>query len=99
MTAMPVQQQKDSTDSGLFSIAFAYHAASGDDLMKTTFDQALMGSHLLECFAAQELTAFPELAHVPTRRRKRDIFIPLFCTCGMPECFDAHMVECDKCKS
>ena len=32
VTAVPVQQQTGGTDCGLFSIAFSYHAAIGDDL-------------------------------------------------------------------
>ena len=32
VTQYPVQQQSGSTDCGLFSIAFAYHAAIGDNL-------------------------------------------------------------------
>ena len=31
--AIPVQQQAGGEDCGLFSIAFAYHAALGEDLM------------------------------------------------------------------
>ena len=50
VTQYPVQQQSGSTDCGLFSIAFAYHAAIGDNLRTLIFDQGRMRSHLLSCF-------------------------------------------------
>ncbi len=34
-----VQKQEGTKDCGLYSIAFAYHTALGEDLEKITFDQ------------------------------------------------------------
>ena len=34
VSRMPVQQQKDGFDCGLFSIMFTYHAAAGDNVKK-----------------------------------------------------------------
>ena len=35
------------SDCGPFAIAFAYHAALGDDLQTTTFDQDKLSTHLV----------------------------------------------------
>ena len=43
--AIPVQQQAGGKDCGLFSIAFAYHAALGEDGMGIAFEQSKMRDH------------------------------------------------------
>ena len=69
-------------------IAFAYHAAIGDNLRTLIFDQGRMRSHLLSCFERSELTPFP-LATTTTdtirRCALRHHVIILHCTCRMPE--------------
>lgn len=42
VTRAATQQQIGGTDCGLFSIAFAYHAAKGGDASKPRFDQQQM---------------------------------------------------------
>lgn len=37
VTAVPVQQQTGSIDCGLFAIAFAYHAALGDNMRALSY--------------------------------------------------------------
>ena len=53
----------------------------------------MLVSHLLHCFESQKLTAFLQLS-APARRGKTSIGI-IYCTCGMPECLDLHMVQCE----
>ena len=48
--AIPVQQQTGGVDCGLFAIAFAYHAALGENLGKVTFEQESLRKHLVHCF-------------------------------------------------
>ena len=48
VTALPVQQQRGSTVSGVMSIAFAYHAAVRNNVAEITFDQCLMWQHLID---------------------------------------------------
>ena len=45
-----VQQQTGKVDCGIFAIAFAYHAASGDNPAELQFQQERMRDHLLQCF-------------------------------------------------
>ena len=62
----PVQQQKGSSDCGVYAIAFAVHAALGDDVKHLELDQTQMRNHLLQCFKKKELVRFPI-----TRKRSR----------------------------
>ena len=94
----PVQQQKGSSDCGVYAIAFAVHAALGDDIKDLEFDQAQMRNHLLKCFRKKELVRFPT-----TRKRSRHnnhfpyCEIQVFCSCQMPESY-GDMIQCDKCE-
>ena len=54
-----VQMQQGETDCGLFAIAFAYHAARGDDLSKIKFHQEKVRKHLVQCFKKKRLEPFP----------------------------------------
>ena len=54
----PVQQQKGSNDCGVYAIAFAVHAALGDDVKHLEFDQTRMRNLLLQCFRKKEFVRF-----------------------------------------
>ena len=78
----PVQQQNGSNDCGLFAIAFALHAALGDNVEELEFDQSKMRDHIQKCFGKKYLDPFPTTSkkskrsnHFPVRE------IELFCTC------------------
>ena len=94
---LPVQQQSGITDCGVFAVAFAYHAAIGDDLKTITFDQGQLRKHLLHCFEKKELSRFP---HKLVRRKvKCKIqFVALHCydNCKLPESYD-NLLGCDSC--
>ena len=59
VTVIPVQQQMGSVDCGVFSIAFAYHGALGENVGRTTFAQEEMRHHLVQCFQSKKLMPFP----------------------------------------
>ena len=90
--------QKGLKGHTLCIIAFAYHAAIGDNLRTLIFDQGRMRSHLLSCFERSELTPFP-LATTTTdtirRCALRHHVIILHCTCRMPE--SGKMIQCEVC--
>ena len=94
-----VQQQTGKVDCGIFAIAFAYHAASGDDPAELQFQQERMRDHLLQCFKKKKLTSFPHT--ILAKQRKQDAFpyheIEVFCDCIMPEVYD-DMVQCEECE-
>ena len=57
---LPVQQQKKgSMNCGIYAIAYAFHAANGDDLCLLSFEEEQMRTHLLQCYEVQCLKPFP----------------------------------------
>ena len=54
-----VQQQANYIDFGVYSIAYGYHAALGDELTTLHFDSKKMRKHLIDCFAVEKLSPFP----------------------------------------
>jgi hypothetical protein len=46
------QQKRGSMNCGVFTIAYAYHAARGDDVSKLKLDESRMRNHLLNCYKA-----------------------------------------------
>ena len=95
VSRMPVQQLNDEFACGLFSIAFAYHAAAGNNVKRLNFDQDKMRWHLVSCLSDQKFTSFPqqETAKKIVKCSLKHIFIPLFCTYLLPEAYDRHIAS------
>lgn len=74
ISEMPVQQQTNSYDCGLFAIAFALHLAGGDEPSAVNFNCSRMRQHLIKCFEDELLLPFPtqveETVHCTKRIRK-----------------------------
>ena len=95
---IPVQKQKGVSDCGPFAIAFAYHAALGDDLQTITFDQDKLRTHLLTCFDKRSSAGFHS-CHPRCMKRACKLsgeFIKLYCDRRLPGSYD-EMVACDRC--
>ena len=58
-----------------------------------SFAQEEMGHHLMQCFDARKLMRFPEESKKVHRCRKKHLFIPLHCTCGLPESYNSDMIS------
>ena len=56
---VPVQQQTNNSDCGVFAITFAVCLASGTNPKHVTFDTPKMRPHLAACLKAQKLSMFP----------------------------------------
>ena len=57
-------QQHGSVDCGLFAVAYAIEAASGQDLeviADIEFVQEKMREHLLKCFETKKMSRFPKM--------------------------------------
>ena len=59
INAPAVQLQQGVKDCGVFAIAFAYHAARGDNLSNIKFQQEKMRQYLVHCFKKKRLQPFP----------------------------------------
>ena len=78
-----IPQHQGVADFGVYSIAYAYRAAGGDNLEEIKFEQEKMQEHLARCFSRQKLTPIPMLAshiHSILTEIENDIF----CNCEMP---------------
>ena len=81
----PVQQQKGSSDCGVYAIAFAVHAALGNDVKDLKFDQTQMRNHLLQCFRKKELVRFPTTRKHSRRNNHFPYWeVEVFCSCQIP---------------
>ncbi|XP_019636874.1 PREDICTED: uncharacterized protein LOC109479362 [Branchiostoma belcheri] len=58
---VPVQQQTNSSDCGVFSVAFAVCLVFANDPRHVTFDVPRMRPHLLKCLKEGSITMFPSL--------------------------------------
>ncbi|XP_068673794.1 uncharacterized protein [Montipora foliosa] len=56
---VPVQQQTNNSDCGVFASAFAVSLALGTNPKHVTFDTSKMRPHLAVCLKAQKLSMFP----------------------------------------
>ncbi len=65
-----MQQQDGASDCGLFAIAFAVHAALGDNVSQVTFDQPQMRKHSIKCFMNKKMLPFPTLKKYSLKNKK-----------------------------
>ena len=60
---LPVQQQTNGDDCGLFAIAFATDLAANIEPTTRKYDQEKFREHLLKCFKYGEISIFPGVKH------------------------------------
>ena len=109
---MPVQQQTGGVACGLFAIAFAYHAALGENLGEVTIEQKNLCQHLVHYFEQNSFSSphvsSPHVSspHVSSphgsiavkRNKTKRFRIHLICTCRLPESSDYNVIQCDQCQ-
>ena len=82
---MPVQQQKNGVDCGLFSIAFATSLAFGEDPSNSTYDSAALRPHLIKCLTSGRIAPFPKIEGKRVVRCKPSTHtVEIFCSCRTP---------------
>ena len=54
-----VQKQSNSSDCGLFTLAFAFDLANSMDSSIITYNERILRKHLLACTENEEITEFP----------------------------------------
>ena len=55
-----VQKQSNSSDWGLFALAFAFDLADNLDPSVITYNEKILRKHLLACIENKEITEFPK---------------------------------------
>ena len=82
---MPVQQQKNGVDCGLFSIAFATSLAFREDPSNSTYDSAALRPHLIKCLTSGRISPFPKIEGKRVVRCKPSTHtVEIFCSCRTP---------------
>ena len=59
LNPMPVQQQTNGSDCGIFAIAFSTCLVFGEDPTFVNFDAQSMRTHLASCLSNGKFTLFP----------------------------------------
>ena len=81
LRVLPVQQQKNSIDCGMFAIAHAIEILHGENVEKSSFDVNLMRDHLLVCLQLQKFSPFPKTNKRVYRCRSVSLFFDVYCIC------------------
>ncbi|XP_047145632.2 uncharacterized protein LOC124818650 [Hydra vulgaris] len=103
--ALPVQQQSNGADCGVFAISFIYHIISTKTNPENiTFSIPEMRAHMLHCIQVNQVSSFPQLLADCKRCFQKDICIELFCSCRMPwnpvenQLKEKQMAQCNHCQ-
>ena len=100
---MPVQQQKNNTECGIYAIAFAYFRANNNDPSIVSLDETKLRKHLYFCFQNCKMAPFPLSSRKERKNREKIIFLNFYCNCRMSWSnfdggnFDMRMVKYDVC--
>ncbi len=83
INVLPVQEQTNSVDCGVYALAFAHCILQGkDDVAKVLFDQVKMRLHLLKALLKDKCEPFPQSQSLKGKRcTAKVIEVDLFCTC------------------
>ena len=81
---LPVQQQTNGVDCGIYAVAFMlYYAMHKRYPTEASFDQSLMRHHLLHALAANKLDEFQSTEKNGRKCRQKEIDLQLHCNCHM----------------
>ena len=106
INVQPVQQQTNSVDCGIFSVAFMYYQLCGKNVSLISLDPEKLRAHFLLCLQNGIFTDFPETNSSTLERNPGKLIkATLFCSCKTIWLWyhgkDANMrmALCDKCES
>ncbi len=82
--ALPVQQQTNGVDCGVYAIAFiSYLVFNKKYPVEVTFDQKVMRHHLIRALAADRLSQFPIAEKQGKMCNQKEFELQLHCSCRM----------------
>lgn len=91
-----VTQQAGSHDCGLFSLAYAYTACSGEEPSNLAYSQVKLRKHLKVCIDSGKIKPFSsKICQNPQTSSMRESF-RIYCVCRLPDSGD-KMVQCSSC--
>ena len=82
--AVPVQQQQNGSDCGVYAIAFMASLVNKEDLTSISFDEKNLRDPLYDCYKQGRLIPFPSAEENGKRNTAKSISVELFCSCRMP---------------
>ena len=92
-----VQKQINSSDCGLFALAFATDLCHGIDPVTQSYDQEKMRAHYVDCLNSVEMVPFPKTTRrVPYHTHNSKATVDIFCVCRMPN-DNQEYVQCFQC--
>ena len=98
---LPVQQQTNCVDCGLFVIAFPTSVAPNENPVRRVYDTTKLRQHLVSCLEAGKMSVFPSHSTNEKKDFKATLnAIEIYCSCRMPydnTSEDDNMIECTKC--
>ena len=83
INVVPVQQQSNGVDCGVYATAFAMCIAAKIDPKTKSFDQVTMRNNILKSLKDNKLHHFKDGSPSVKRCKERMIFVDLVCTCRM----------------
>ena len=92
-----IQKQINSSDCGLFALAFATDLCHGIDPVTQSYDQEKMRAHYVDCLDSLEMVPFPKTTRrVPYHSHNSKATVDIFCICRMPN-DNQEYVQCFQC--
>ena len=83
--ALPVQQQSNAIDCGVFALAFIHYILSEKKTpVEVNFDTSKMRTHLFQYLVENEQSQFSRSDRNHRKYIHKTISIVLFCNCRMP---------------
>ena len=97
ISSQKCQIQNNSSDCGLFALAFVTSICFGEDPSNISYDQPKLRQHFVHCLEKGEITLFPKSV-LPVKRKTRatKTRVELFCSCRLPNTGDQY-VQCSEC--
>ena len=91
--------KSETSECGIFAIAFATDLAYGENPTQYLFDWLEMRLHLTMCLEWGQMTMFPfKKLHKVKKAVKTMEKVCIHCSCGMHDLPNTKWIECIKCK-
>ena len=91
--------KSETSECGIFVIAFATALAYGENPTQYLFDWSEMRSHLTMCLEWGQMTVFPFKKLCKVKKAVKTMEkVCIYCSCRMHELPNTKWIECTKCK-